>query len=134
MRRTRMLVWVDPHDCLPPHGLDDKSRRDMIKVHDLTMAFVLMGFDVKYPALVGYVVGGKIQLLSGTHRHMAALLAKIKLPVTLWLRSDVEATWGTDLWPTVIADIPVHVLENMPVEDGPKLSPYERVSFDEEKV
>lgn len=62
-------------------------------------------------ALVGYPWEGKIQLLSGTHRHMAAGLADILLPVTLWLRSDIEKYWGTNDWFVVMEDIPVKSFE-----------------------
>lgn len=131
MRRARMLVWVNPNDCRPPHGLDLESKHDNEKVAYLTKCFQERGFSRNFPAMVGYVVDGKIQLLSGTHRHLAAIRAGIDIPVTLWLRSDVESTWGTDLWSRVIADIPVYMLEMANVEEGPRLSPYERVSFEE---
>lgn len=51
-------------------------------------------------------------LLSGTHRHEAAKRAGIKLPLTIWLRTDIEVTWGhLDEWRRVMQDIPVAVLE-----------------------
>lgn len=87
------------------------------------------GFNKDYPALVGYPIDGMIQLLSGTHRHCAAFQASIKLPVTLWLRSDIEERWGTELWDSTIADIPVKELESYPVVDGFRISPYERVDL-----
>lgn len=77
--------------------------------------------------LVGYPLDGKIQLLSGTHRHRAAELAGIQLPVTLWLRSDVERLWGTPDWKKLIEDIPVRELEHAVVKEGFQIPPYEPV-------
>lgn len=108
------LVWVEPVDCNPPHSLDLMSRHDADKVADLFAKFVRDGFDLHRPALVGYPKDNKIQLLSGTHRHYAANLAGIKLPVTMWLRSYVEAAWGTKHWDIIIKDIPVSSLIQMP--------------------
>lgn len=79
------------------------------------------------PALVGYPLDGRIQLLSGTHRHLAAKQAGILLPVTLWLRSDVEKMWGTDLWPTVIKDISVRNLISVEIKEGEMLIPYQAI-------
>jgi len=130
MRKIKTFVWVDADDCNPPHGLDMESPRDADKVAMLQAAFEKDGFDPSYPALVGYPLEGKIQLLSGTHRHMAGKLAGVKLPVTLFLRSDVEETWGTDWWDNTIADIPVSQLEAMLIEEGKaKRSPYDPVNL-----
>lgn len=131
-RKVCQLVWLDPNDCDPPHSLDMSSEHDASKVEMLVEAFSKDGFDKNYPALVGYPLNGRIQLLSGTHRHMAAGIAGIKLPVTIWLRSDIETRWGTDLWESAIADIPVLELESHPLEDGFILSNYDRVDLREE--
>lgn len=128
-RKARQFVWVDPLDCFPPHGLDMQSKRDYDKVAFLREAFEKSGFDHNEPALIGYPLDNGIQLLTGTHRHLAAKQAGIKLPVSLWLRSDIERTWGTELWTDVIADIPVRELEEKPVEDGFKIPPYDRVQL-----
>lgn len=129
MRKCRCFVWADPNDCLPPHSLDLSSEHDARKVEDLCLAFLSAGFDLNMPALVGYPIDGKIQLLSGTHRHLAAIQAGIKIPVTLWLRSNVESLWGTELWPDLIKDIPVNELEEFSVEDGIKDLPYDKVNL-----
>ena len=128
-RRTRTFIWVDPTDCDPPHGLDMEGERDANKVSRLQSAFEINGFDIDMPALVGYPSEGRIQLLSGTHRHRAALLCGQKLPVTLWLKSDVEEMWGTELWSTVIEDIPVRELEEYQVKEGFHRSPYDKVDL-----
>lgn len=128
MRTAQMFLWLEPDDCIPPHGLDMKSSRDINKVEHLRQAFVQYGFALNQPALVGYPLDGKIQLLSGTHRHLAASWAGKKLPVTVWLRSDIQRMWGTDLWDVVMEDIPVSQLMNAQVEDVFHTPPYEPVT------
>lgn len=118
MRTAKQYLWVDPSDCIPPHGLDlTPGGRDLKKVEDLQEMFIQYGFDPEKSCLVGYPLDGKIQLLSGTHRHEAAKRANKQIPVTLFLRSYVEAYWGTDKWPELIKDIPVLSLEEWPVEE-----------------
>lgn len=107
-----VITWVDPVDCDPPHGLDLTQPRHFNKVNMLIEAFTRAGFDRNHSALVAYPRAGRIQLLSGTHRHEAARRVGILLPITLWLQSDIEATWGNlDEWRRVMRDIPVAVLE-----------------------
>ncbi len=119
IRYARHYVLLDPSDCDPPHSLDlEPGSRDSIKVEALTVEFVYDGFDPEQPALIGYPKNGRIQLLSGTHRHEAAKRAGIKLPVMLKLRSVVEAAWGTDAWEELIKDIPVQELEKYPIQEG----------------
>lgn len=131
MRYARLYVLVHPSDCDPPHGLDlTPGSRDSLKVEMLEEAFRTQGFDPEKPALVGYPIDGRIQLLSGTHRHEAARRADIFLPVTLKLRSVVEGSWGTDRWNALIEDVPVKDLEWAPIRENdwvPGLD--ERVSF-----
>lgn len=107
-----MVRWVKPEDCDPPHEV-----RKFERIWPLAEAFKKQGFDKSKPALIGYVVDGRIQLLSGTHRHMAADLVGIKIPVTLWLGSDIQKSWGTlEEWKKVMADIPVAKLERYPLD------------------
>jgi len=116
-RYARRYVLLHPTDCDPPHGLDmSPGGRDDLKVQRLERSFVESGFDQDEPALVGYPLNGRIQLLSGTHRHTAALRANIMLPVALTLSSIVQAAWGTPEWEHVIADVPVKNLELAEVE------------------
>jgi hypothetical protein len=108
-----VIVWVAPEDCDPPHGLDMASNHDADKVAGLAAGFAKVGFDRKAPALVGYPLAGRIQLLSGTHRHLAALLTGVRLPVVLWLSSDIKRAWGhLEQWLRVMEDIPVEILES----------------------
>lgn len=117
-RYARLYIWVDPSDCEAPHSLDLKpGSRDSLKVEKLQQAFEQDGFDLNEPALVAYPYEGRIQLLSGTHRHEAAKRAGIKLPVHFIMRSLVEAKWGTAEWNSIIQDIPVRDLECVEVPE-----------------
>jgi hypothetical protein len=119
MRYAKGYVLLHPSDCIAPHSLDlEPGSRDSIKVEMLAEAFINNGFDPNMPALVGYPLDGSVQLVSGTHRHRAAEIANIMLPVKLMLRSDVEAMWGTEDWNKFIADIPVKNLELIEIEDN----------------
>jgi hypothetical protein len=126
-RIAQIVLWVDPNDCIAPHSLDMNSARDANKVENLRQQFEKNGFDINHSALVGYPLDGKIQLLSGTHRHLAAKQANVALPVTLWLRSDIERMWGTDLWDKAIQDIPVKDLLQFTVKEGFRMAPYDQV-------
>lgn len=112
------FIWLHPNDCDPPHSLDMESQRDFNKVRDLYRQFVDNGFNISMPVLIGYPLNGRVQLLTGTHRHMAAKWADITLPVSLRLRSDIERLWGTQDWLDVVKDVPVQDLMNLPVEEG----------------
>lgn len=113
-----IIVWIKPEDCYPPHGLDLKSIHDGDKVNWLEYEFKTNGFDKSKSALIGYPLDDKIQLLSGTHRHEAAKRIDIELPIVLWLRSDVEKSWGIiEKWIRVMKDIPVSVLETWTRKD-----------------
>src|ERR1035437_51436 len=98
-RYARQYLLLHPDDCIPPHGLDlTPGSRDSIKVEYLEEYFRAYGFDKSKPALVGYPLNGKVQLLSGTHRHEAAKRVNMMLPVAMRLSSYVEAAWGTLEW------------------------------------
>lgn len=130
-RTARRYILVSPSDCDPPHGLDMDSARDADKVARLEAAFRAEGFDPAQPALVGYPLNGRIQLCTGTHRHLAAERAGIQLPVLIQMRSTIEAAWGTDEWLHVIADVPVRDLERVAVPDEPDPFPAPPVNMDE---
>lgn len=113
-----VVVWVDPNDCEPPHGLDLQAPHDADKVNMLVKAFSESGFDKTKPALVGYPVDGRVQLLSGTHRHEAAKRTNTKLPIVFWLRSTIESAWGSlDDWLHLMKDLSVAELETWTRED-----------------
>jgi len=130
LRYARQYILLDPSDCDPPHSLDlSLGSRDSQKVELLAEAFAAHGFDPSMPALVGYPKDGRVQLLSGTHRHEAARRAEIPLPVTLYLRSYVEAAWGTPGWERLIADIPVKELTRIGVVDDVAPALAERIDL-----
>lgn len=93
------LMWLDPSRCDPPHRPVREEQ-----VVDLANAF-LSGWGANKPALVGYEMNGRIQLLSGSHRHAASLLAGIRIPVVLKPLAVVESAWGDlDAWAEVMRD------------------------------
>lgn len=97
------LIWVDPADCDPPHAAEPT------KMAKFVTAFQEAGFDENHPAVIGYPFNGRIQLLSGSHRHAAAIRTGTKLPVTMWLQSDVQRAWGNLAeWAKVMRQVPVH--------------------------
>lgn len=108
---------------MPPHGLDlSPGSRDTIKVEMLEQAFRTRGFDKTKAALFGYPLNGKVQLLTGTHRHEAARRVGMYLPVRMTLRSVWYSIWGTDEAMQAAKDIPVCDLELVPVGE-PKPAP-----------
>ena len=80
---------VEPRLCLPPHRITSQEA-----FQRLLEAFLLKGWDHSKPSLVGYVVGNKVQLLSGSHRWAAALESETKIPVVVLPKSLVEEAWG----------------------------------------
>jgi len=102
-------IWVDTEDCLPPHRVARPEQ-----VIDLAEQFARFGWDTTKPALVGYFsafvhisgprslfspkatwdITKPIQLLTGSHRYAAAVMAKIKIPVVLLLEDVVRNAWG----------------------------------------
>lgn len=137
MRLARFYLLLHPDDCVPPHSLDlTPGSRDSLKVERLTEAFRLNGFDPKEPALVGYPLNGKIQLLTGTHRHEAAQQAGIFLPVRIILRSDWEAAWGKPEAAALVSDVPLFELELKVVPEERPEPPGldERMDFDRDWI
>lgn len=113
-----MVIWLSTEDMDPPHGIDMSSVRDSEAVFAMVRDFETHGFDKSRPALIGYPLNGRIQLLSGSHRYVAAQLTGTKLPVTLWLQSDIHGSWGSlEEWARVMRDIPVAELETWTRED-----------------
>ena len=121
----KYYTLLSSDDCNPPHGLNmNPGSSDSIKVDYLVNSFLSQDGFGQFPALIGYPLNGKIQLLSGTHRHMAAKITKTLLPVSIFLRSYIEAYWGTDKWSNIMEDIPVDKLdyfeqEYLSVSDSP---------------
>lgn len=97
------VIYFDVKDCIPPHSV-----KDFKKVERFIKIFENEGFNKNEPCLIGYPWEGKIQLLSGSHRYKAAEIVGLQLPVVLWLRSDVEKSWGDiNSWKEIMKEIPI---------------------------
>lgn len=75
--------WVPVSACDPPHRVTKPEQ-----VEHLRQLITASGWNGHY--LVGYQLGNRIQLLSGTHRHAAA----DKLPVVVWPEEVIRDSWG----------------------------------------
>jgi len=91
------IQWLSASELIPPHRVIRFGQVD-----SLWETFKYVGWDTSKPVLRGYFDGGKVQLLSGTHRRAAAELAGIKVPVIVWSKAEVEAAWGTPLWDRIM--------------------------------
>jgi hypothetical protein len=80
---------------MPPHRITHPD-----KLYDFAEKFIVDGWGEQQEALVGYPLDGKIQLLSGTHRHAAAILAELsRIPVIVKPIKDVKDAFGDlDKW------------------------------------
>lgn len=84
------ISFLEPGGLVPPHKV---TRPEQVEY--LSKTFLAKGWNPKAPALVGYKIGGYIQLLSGTHRQAAAIKAGlIRIPVVVFSLEDVDAAWG----------------------------------------
>jgi ParB-like chromosome segregation protein Spo0J len=96
------ITLITPALLTPPHRVSHPE-----KLAELAERFVERGWGENQEALVGYPIDGSIQLLSGTHRHGAALLAGLEaIPVVVRAREEVEAAFG-DLgaWRGIMATV-----------------------------
>lgn len=93
------LKLLPPTVMVPPHKVTRES--DVI---DLAEKFYCEGWDSTKPALVGYKYFNKIQLLSGTHRHAAALLADLEsIPVVVFEVDEITDAWGKPEWDYIMS-------------------------------
>lgn len=98
-----IFIWADINQLDPPHKV---SRPD--QVIDLANK-LLLGWDKSKPVLIGYKLGNRIQLLSGSHRLPASKLANLnKLPVRLFDYHEIAKSWGNlDLWEIIMDEVPL---------------------------
>ena len=96
-----MIMQISPSECIPPHGI---SHPDKLIDFANTMLNNRWGH---FPILIGYPHYDKIQLLSGTHRHKAAILAGLeKIPVKIWpYEKVVDACGDLDKWKIIMNDV-----------------------------
>lgn len=93
-----ILCWLDPQACDPPHGVTHPD-----KEVDLAREFHVRGWHPDHPALVGYELGRRVQLLSGSHRWAAAKMAGIKIPVVVHPEATIVRAYGDlDAWKTLM--------------------------------
>lgn len=80
---------------MPPHGLTHPD-----KLEELIEDFQKSGWNTDKPDLIGYFwhEDCKIQLISGSHRWLAARYAGIDVPVKVYEYEYIENTRGTDEW------------------------------------
>jgi hypothetical protein len=84
-----------PVDCIAPHDIDLRSGSSSLrKTEKLAAAFRKKGFNPNAPALVGYPLKNKIQLLDGTHRLEAARRSGILLPVIVKTRKAMKTAYS----------------------------------------
>lgn len=94
-----MITYIDPWLCEPPHRVTHAN-----KLQYLLRCFSKSGWDNQKPALIGYWDDESVQLLSGSHRLVAARMAGILVPVVVWDREAVEDAFGNlDRWQAIMA-------------------------------
>lgn len=93
------VTLVDPKQCCPPHKISHPE-----KMRQFANKFVVSGWGDNQEALVGYYIGSTLQLLSGTHRHGASLLAGLnRIPVIIKKYDDVQNAVGDlDRWSEIM--------------------------------
>ena len=98
---TSQVQWLPPSACFPPHKITHPE-----KALELFRAFSTEGWDTKEPPLVGYPWGEGIQLITGSHRWLAAAEAGIQIPVKIVPYGSVWASWGNlERWATLVGGI-----------------------------
>ena len=87
---------LNPKRTIAPHRV---TRPEQVE----QLAADMMAKGWQGEALVGYKLGAGVQLLSGTHRRAAAIIAQIAIPVVVWPYVMVELCWGKDEWKYLMA-------------------------------
>lgn len=83
---------------IPPH------RADPVKVLHIRASMARDGWRQDCSVLVGYTVGNTIQLLSGSHRFVAAKQEGILIPLVLWAQTEIQDAWGDlDKWHKIMS-------------------------------
>lgn len=114
---TASFQWLSPCECVPPHAADPQK---VYRLAQTSLGDGIWGEDE--PVLIGYRLpdylkpvelygqGGKVQLLSGSHRyeifrklaegknHRIPVDFPRKLPVLIYPESAVKEAWGTPRW------------------------------------
>lgn len=97
------VEWFEPRLFKPPHRVTHIQRLEWM-VGDMLKG----GWRSGKQALLGYSMPGeRHQLISGSHRWHAAMLAGIQIPVLLMDYHEMYSIWGTDNWLQFIANPPI---------------------------
>lgn len=89
-RCPRPISWEHPAHWNPPHRVTHVEKLE--KIYD---SFITVGWLSTRPSLVGYRdEDGWQQLVSGSHRRAAALLAGIRIPVRIYSYFVMQEAWG----------------------------------------
>lgn len=84
------FAWVNPVICDAPHRVSHIE-----KMEQLLESLAQSGWGINCPALIGYLLGKRVQLLSGSHRIEAARRARLLyVPVVVRTNEQVIEAWG----------------------------------------
>ena len=84
------LKNISPGGCHPPHKVTHPE-----KLKELIEAFRTTGWDMRNGTLVGYRwEDGRVQLITGSHRHAAAKEVGLAIPVKIVSYEAVWEAWG----------------------------------------
>lgn len=97
LRTAIQYGWQNPRKWSPPHRVTHEE-----KLEKLYFDFVENGWDLSKPNLLGYICPDGHQLITGSHRHAAAVLAGIEVPVDVVSFYYLREIWGTDEWLTLL--------------------------------
>lgn len=95
MGRVPPVQWLRASELIPPHGMTHPE-----KMAVMADDFDRRGWDTSKAPLRGYLdEDRKVQLISGTHRRMAAFVVGMRVPVVVWPSRDfVYTQWGLPGW------------------------------------
>lgn len=97
-----MIVWLAPPDCDPPHPVTRSAKLEAL-IRDLQQH----GWRRGHPALLGYPLEDRVQLLTGAHRWAACVELQRLIPVDLMAHETVVLQWGDDDWITLVNSPPL---------------------------
>jgi ParB-like chromosome segregation protein Spo0J len=88
--KAMKLQYLPPTLLQPPHKV---TRPEQVEA--LAQEFSYNGWNLNEPALVAYWDYNNLQLLSGTHRQAAAIVAKLEtIPVVVHPYKAIKAAYG----------------------------------------
>lgn len=94
-----MITWLDPAACDPPHAVTHEDKLELL-IDSLRNGW-------NGPALLGYRLRRRIQLISGSHRWAASAFLERTLPVEVMSYSYVRGIYGTPKWLELMVSAPM---------------------------